>query len=99
MKRLNNIHPGEVLKKEFLKPLDITAYRLSKEAFMPQSRLSEILQEKRSITPDTALKLSKYFGTSAKFWLGLQNDFDLEKERDKKKKELGKIKRKEVDRI
>lgn len=97
MEQLKNIHPGEVLKEEFLKPHDLSAYRLSKEALMPQSRLSEILKEKRSITPDTALKLSKFFGTSAKFWLGLQNDYDLEKKRDEKKQELNKIKQKEVE--
>jgi addiction module HigA family antidote len=88
MERLTNIHPGEVLKEEFLIPLNISAYRLSKETFIPQTRISEILKRKRRITADTALRLSKYFGTSAKFWLGLQGDFDLEEEKLKKKKEL-----------
>jgi len=88
MTRISNIHPGEVLKEEFLIPLNISAYRLSKETFLPQTRISEILKKKRRITADTALRLSKYFGTSPKFWLGLQDDYDLEEEKLKKKKEL-----------
>ena len=91
MERLNNIHPGEILKEEFLVPLKISAYRLSKETFIPQTRISEILKKKRRITADTALRLSKYFGTNPKFWLGLQDDFDLEEEKLKKKEELEKI--------
>ena len=66
MKKLENIHPGEILKEEFLDPMEITAYRLSKETFIPQTRISEIIKKKRRITADTALRLSKYFGTSAK---------------------------------
>ena len=80
MARLKNIHPGEVLSEEFLKPLSISAYRLSKDIGIPQTRISSILKGKRRITADTALRLSKYFGNSAKFWLGLQDDFDLEEE-------------------
>ena len=80
MTRLKNIHPGEVLSEEFLKPLSISAYRLSKDIGIPQTRISAILKGKRRITADTALRLSKYFGNSAKFWLGLQDDYDLEKE-------------------
>ena len=80
MKKTRNIHPGEILKEEFLLPYEITAYRLSKEIGIPQTRISEILKGNRRITADTALRLSKYFGNSAKFWLGLQNDFDLEDE-------------------
>ncbi len=80
MNRIANIHPGEVLMEEFLQPMGITAYRLSKDIGIPQTRISQILKGKRRITADTALRLSKYFGTSAKFWLGLQNDFDLEEE-------------------
>jgi antitoxin HigA-1 len=80
MKRLSNIHPGEVLLEEFLIPLDISAYRLSKDLGIPQSRISQILQQRRRITADTAIRLSKYFGNSAKFWLGLQDDFDIEEE-------------------
>lgn len=92
MKKLKNIHPGEVLKAEFLEPMGITAYRLSKETFIPQTRISEILKGKRRVTADTALRLSKFFGTSAKFWLGLQDDFDIEEERNAKQSELNDIK-------
>ncbi|MES0491573.1 MAG: HigA family addiction module antitoxin [Leptospirales bacterium] len=92
MKKLKNIHPGEILKEEFLKPLNITGYKLAKDTSMPFSRVSEILRFKRRITADTALRLSKYFGTSAEFWLGLQTDYDLEEESKIIKKELTKIK-------
>ena len=91
MQRLGNIHPGEVLNEEFLIPLEITAYRLSKDLNVPQTRISEILKGNRKITADTALRLSKYFGNSAKFWLGLQDDYDLEEEEEKKGAELEKI--------
>lgn len=80
MKKLENIHPGEVLLEEFMKPLKITAYRLSKDLGIPQTRVSKILKGNRRITADTAIRLSKYFGNSAKFWLGLQDDYDLEEE-------------------
>ena len=78
MKTIRNIHPGEILLEEFLLPLGISAYRLSKDIGIPQTRVSEILKRKRRITADTAIRLSKYFGNSAKFWLGLQDDFDIE---------------------
>lgn len=78
MKTLANIHPGEILREEFLSPLGISAYRLSKELFIPQSRISEILKGRRRVTADTALRLSAFFGNSAKFWLNLQQDYDLE---------------------
>jgi len=93
MSKLKNIHPGEVLLEEFLVPLKITAYRLSKNINIPQTRTSQILKGKRRITADTALRLSNYFGNSAKFWLGLQDDYDLEQEREAKEKELNTIKR------
>lgn len=92
MKKVKNIHPGEVLLKDFLLPLGITAYRLSKEISIPQTRISEISKGKRRITADTALRLSKFFGNSAKFWLGLQNDFDIEEELRTKHKEINSIK-------
>ena len=92
MKKLKNIHPGEVLKEELLEPLGISAYRLSKETFIPQTRISEIVKGKRRITADTALRLSLYFGTSAKFWLGLQDDYDLEEEYNLKKNDFKIIK-------
>ena len=93
MERLSNIHPGEVLLEEFLKPNNITAYRLSKDIGIPQTRTSEIIKGNRSITADTALRLSYYFGNSAKFWLGLQNDFDLEEQKKIKARDLKRIKR------
>jgi addiction module HigA family antidote len=93
MERLSNIHPGEVLLEEFLKPKNISAYRLSKDIRIPQTRTSEIIKGNRSITADTALRLSYYFGNSAKFWLGLQNDFDLEEQKKIKAKDLKRIKR------
>ena len=80
MAKLKNIHPGQVLSEEFLIPLNISAYRLAKDIEIPQTRISEIVKGKRRITADTALRLSKYFGNSAKFWLGLQDDFDIEEE-------------------
>ncbi|MFP9100427.1 HigA family addiction module antitoxin [Flavobacterium sp. RHBU_24] len=92
MEKLKNIHPGEVLKEEFLEPLSISAYRLSKETYIPQTRISEIIKGNRRITADTALRFSKYFGTSAKFWLGLQDDYDLEEETTAKHDELESIK-------
>ena len=78
MTHLKNIHPGQVLAEEFLIPLNITAYKLAKDINIPQTRISEIVKGNRRITADTALRLSKYFGNSAKFWLGLQDDFDFE---------------------
>jgi addiction module HigA family antidote len=92
MEKLKNIHPGEILLEEFLKPMELTAYRLAKETFLPQTRISEIIKGKRRITADTALRFSKYFGTSAKFWLGLQDDFDLEEEKNNKELEINNIK-------
>src|SRR4051812_46623057 len=80
MENLKNIHPGEILLEEFLVPFNITAYRLAKDIEIPQTRVSEIIKGNRRITADTALRLSKYFGNSAKFWLGLQDDFDIEEE-------------------
>jgi addiction module HigA family antidote len=93
MKKIKNIHPGEVLKEEFLKPLKISAYRLCMDINVPQTRISEIIKGNRSITADTALRLSQYFGNSANFWLGLQNDFDIEEEITQKGAELKLIKR------
>ena len=93
MEKLSNIHPGEILLEEFLKPLNISAYRLSKDIGIPQTRTSEIIRGRRSITADTALRLSYYFGNSAKFWLGLPNDFDLEEEKKIKKSDFKRIKK------
>ena len=80
MEKLRNITPGEVLLEEFLLPLEISQYRLSKDLEIPQTRVSEIIKGNRKISVDTALRLSAYFGNSAKFWLGLQDDFDIENE-------------------
>ncbi len=92
MSKLDNIHPGEILSEEFLIPLNITAYKLSKDIEIPQTRISEIIKGNRRITADTALRLSKYFGNSAKFWLGLQDDFDIEEEMLNKKESILAIK-------
>ena len=92
MEKLPNIHPGEVLNEEFLVPLNITPYRLAKETNIPQTRISEIIKGNRRVTADTALRLSQFFGNSAKFWLGLQDDFDIENSLLEKRAELEHIK-------
>jgi addiction module HigA family antidote len=97
MKKLRNIHPGEILSEEFLIPLRISAYKLAKEISIPQTRISEIVKGNRRITADTALRLSKFFGNSAKFWLGLQDDYDIENESRSKNKELNTIKQFDLD--
>jgi antitoxin HigA-1 len=88
MERLPNIHPGEILYEEILEPFNITAYRLSKEIRISQTRISQIIKGKRRITADTALRFSTFFGNSAQFWLGLQDDYDLEEEMNKIEEEL-----------
>ena len=93
MERLPNIHPGEILKEEFLDPFGISAYRLSKEIKIPQTRISQIIKGKRRITADTALRLSKFFGNSPQFWMGIQDDYDIEEERIKIEEELKHITR------
>lgn len=91
MERIPDILPGEILLEEFLKPLNISAYRLSKDTNMPATRISQIIKGKRRITADTALRLAKYFGTSADFWLGIQDEYDLRTERQKIEGELSNI--------
>ena len=91
MKKLGNIHTGEILKEEFLSPPGITAYRLSKETFIQQTRISQILKGNRLITADMAIRLSRYLGTSSKFWRGLQDDYDLEEEKNVKRDEFERI--------
>ena len=88
MERIPDITPGEILSEEFLIPMKITAYRLAKDTGMPATRVSEILKGRRKITADTALRLSAYFGNSADFWLGLQDEYDLRRERRKIEEEL-----------
>ena len=92
MEKLPNIHPGEILNEEFLIPLNVTPYRLAKETKIPQTRISEIIKGNRRITADTALRFSIFFGNSAKFWLGLQDDYDIENELSEKAKEFKTIK-------
>ena len=92
MNKLPNIHPGEILVEEFLKPMDISSYRLSKEIGIPQTRISQIIKGKRRITADTALRLSAFFGNTPKFWLGLQDDYELEKESHRNNDTLKRIK-------
>src|SRR3989338_11419537 len=92
MKKLKNVHPGEILMEEFLIPFGISAYKLSNDLGIPQTRISEIVKGNRRITADTALRFSQYFGTTAKFWMGLQDDYDLEEEKNQKGKEINNIK-------
>jgi addiction module HigA family antidote len=99
MNKLKNIHPGEVLLEEFLVPMNITGYRLSLEIGIPQTRISEILKGNRKITADTAIRLSNFFGNSAKFWLGIQNDYDLEEEMNKKRKIFESIKKRQSHKV
>ena len=82
------IHPGEILQEDFLKPMGISQYRLSKDISVPPRRINEIVLGKRSVSADTALRLSKYFGTSERFWLNIQAKYDLEVEKDKLGKRL-----------
>ncbi len=91
MKKLKNIHPGEILKEEFLDEMEISAYKLAKDLKIPQTRISEIVKGKRRISADTALRLSLYFNNSAKFWIGLQDDFDIEEALKKGKKSFKEI--------
>ena len=91
MKKIDNITPGEIILEEFLKPLNISAYRLSKDTGMPATRISQILKGKRRITANTALRLSRYFGNSADFWMGIQDEFDLREETQKIGAELNRI--------
>lgn len=76
--RLPNVHPGEVLMEEFLEPLALSQNHLARDLHVPPRRINEIVLGKRAVTPDTALRLARYFGTSERFWLGLQVDYDLE---------------------
>ncbi len=81
MKRLRNIHPGEVLLEEFLKPMDLSQNAVARAIAVPPRRINEIVLGKRGITADTAIRLAKHFGTSEQFWMGLQADYDLEEAR------------------
>jgi addiction module HigA family antidote len=92
MRKIGNIHPGEILLEEFLKPMGITAYRLSKETRIDQTRISEIIRWKRSISVDTALRFAKFFGNSPEFWINLQNHYDIQEKKRKIQLELKRIK-------
>ena len=85
-KELSPIHPGEVLLEDFLKPLGLSQYRLAKDIGVKPIRISEIVNGKRSITVDTAMRFARYFGTSADVWLGLQLDYDLESAKDQEER-------------
>jgi antitoxin HigA-1 len=81
--KLSPVHPGEVLLEEFLKPAALSQYRLAKDISVPPRRINEIVHGKRSVTADTALRLARYFGTTPRFWLNLQSQYDLDVERDR----------------
>lgn len=81
MGKLRNVHPGEVLLEEFLKPFELSQNRLARDISVPPRRINEIVLGKRAVTADTALRLARYFGTSEQFWMGLQADYDLEEAR------------------
>jgi addiction module HigA family antidote len=85
---LRNVHPGEVLGEEFLKPLGISQYLLAKRLRVPLTRVAEICRGRRAVTADTALRLARFLGTTSKFWLGLQEDFDLEEELRTSRREI-----------
>jgi len=93
MDKLYNIHPGEILKEEFLAQYGITAYRLAKETKLPLTRVTAILKKRRKITTDTALRLSAFFGNSVEFWIGIQNEFDIREAREKLSEEICTINR------
>lgn len=85
---LNPMHPGEVLREEFMKPLGLSAYRIAKSIGVPANRIQDIVREKRNITPSTALRLAKFFGNSPEFWMNLQNHYDFEEEIQRSGEEL-----------
>lgn len=88
MKKIPNIHPGEILSEEFLIPMGISAYRLAKETKINPTRVSEIVNGKRGISADTALRFSKFFGNSVEFWMGIQDEYEIREERTKISKQL-----------
>jgi addiction module HigA family antidote len=87
------VHPGEILAEEFLKPLELSQYRLAEGIYVPRRRINEIVLGQRSISADTALRLARFFGTSDRFWLNLQATYDLEVERDRMGSRLEEIER------
>jgi addiction module HigA family antidote len=91
MRTLKNVHPGEVLKEEFLEPLGISVYRLSKETGLSQTRIGQIIKGERSITAETALKLGKFFDVPAEFWMNLQTLYDIEEAQKRYRKDIESI--------
>lgn len=91
MKRLRNIHPGEVLLEEFMRPFEISQNALARATGVPPRRINEIVLGKRGISADTALRLAAFFGTSEGFWMGLQSDYDLEEARAAIQKDLARV--------
>ncbi|MFY0689196.1 MAG: HigA family addiction module antidote protein [Cyclobacteriaceae bacterium] len=87
----NNIHPGEILMEEFLIPMDLTAYKLSRSIGVQQTRISQIIKERRSISADTAIRFSKFFDTTPEFWMNLQTEYDLRKAKADKQTEFDQI--------
>ena len=92
MRKISNIHPGEILREEFLRPMGITAYRLSKETGIDQTRISEVIRGKRSLSVDTALRFAAFFGNSPEFWINLQNHYDIQEKRRQMQSKLKRIK-------
>ncbi len=88
LKTMPPIHPGETLKKDFLRPLSLTAHRLAMELLVPVTRVNDIVRGQRAITADTALRLARYFGTTPQFWMNLQTNYDLEVARDARGPEI-----------
>jgi addiction module HigA family antidote len=91
MRQLKNIHPGEVLKEEFLDPMGISVYRLSKDTGLSQTRLGQLVKGKRGMTAETAVKLGKFFGIPPEFWMNLQALYDIEEAQKQYKKDLNSI--------
>jgi antitoxin HigA-1 len=89
--RISPIHPGEILQMDFLEPMNITAYKLAKETFLDQTRISEIIKGKRSVSIDTALRFSRFFGTTPEFWINIQTQYDLETKKEEIEPELIRI--------
>jgi len=92
----NNIHPGEILNEEFLKPMNITAYKLAKQIGVQQTRISQIVKGARSISADSAVRFARFFGTTAEFWMNLQREYDIREVLKQKKEEINSIQKYEA---
>jgi antitoxin HigA-1 len=90
-KRLPPVHPGEVLREDFLKPMRLTPYAVAQACGIPRTRIERLAREETPVTADTALRLARYFGTTASFWMGMQTQYDLERAQDELTGELGRI--------